>query len=162
MNTIKDVTGAELKLNGCLGCEIIAGNLKPFGDILFRNENFAVTQDYELPINGFIIISSIRHIEKFTELSETEQFDLTKLINKLLNILRSHNVAEEFNIILEEKHGVHFHVWLMPRHKWMLEKFGKVLKNIKPIQEYALKNMRTEENLNQIKETCEILKRELN
>ena len=85
MNTIKDVTGAELKLNGCLGCEIINGNLKPFGDILFRNENFAVTQDYELPINGFIIISSIRHIEKFTELSEIEQFDLTKLINKILS-----------------------------------------------------------------------------
>ena len=49
----------------------------------------------------------------------------------------------------------------MPRHKWMLEKFGKVLKNIKQIQGYALENMRTKENLNQIKETCEILKREL-
>ena len=50
----------------------------------------------------------------------------------------------------------------MPRHKWMIEKFGKVMKNIKPIQEYALENMKTEENINQIKETCEILKRELN
>ena len=109
----------------------------------------------------FIVISSIRHIEKFTDLSEIEQIDLSKLISRILSILRNHNVAEEFNIILEEKQGIHFHVWLMPRHKWMLEKFGKVLKNIKPIQEYALEYLRTEENINQIAKTCEILKREL-
>lgn len=44
----------------------------------------------------------------------------------------------------------------------MIEKFGKVLKNIKPIQEYAIQNMKTQENLDKIKSTCELLKRELN
>lgn len=162
MNIIEDLTGQKHELNGCLGCEIVNGNLKPFCGILYKDEEFIITQDYELPINGFIIISTTRHIEKFTELSNSERINLVELINKTLSVLRKNNIAEEFNVILEEKQGIHFHVWLMPRHKWMIEKFGKVMKNIKPIQDYALENMKTEENINQIKETCEILKRELN
>lgn len=162
MNYILDITGKEHKINGCLGCEIINNNLKPYGGILFKNENFIITQDFELPIDGFIIISSIRHVEKFTDLNDNERINLMSLINKTLKILRENNVCEEFNIILEEKQGYHFHVWLMPRHKWMIEKFGKVLKKIKPIQDYALKNLRTEENINKISNTCDILKRELN
>ena len=162
MGFIEDLTGQKYELNGCLGCEIESGNMTPFGGVLYKDEEFTITQDYELPINGFIIISTVRHIEKFTELNDSERLNLTNLINKTLNILRNNNIAEEFNIILEEKQGIHFHIWLMPRHKWMLEKFGKVMKNIKPIQDYALENMKTEENFKEIKNTCEILKRELN
>lgn len=158
MSTIKDLTGKEQPLNGCLGCEIANGNLIPFGGILYKNQYFTITQDYELPIDGFIVISSIRHIEKFTDLTNDERFDLVNLINKTLNILRTNQIADEFNVILEEKQGYHFHVWLMPRHKWMIEKFGKVLKNIKQIQDYALDNLRTKENINKISQTCDILK----
>lgn len=63
---------------------------------------------------------------------------------------------------MEEKAGYHFHVWLMPRHKWMIEKFGKVLKNIKAIQDYAILNMKTQKNFDKIKNTCELVKKELN
>ena len=162
MGTIKDLTGAEQELNGCMGCEIAKGNLIPFGGMLYQDDQFTITQDVELPINGFIIISTVRHIEKFTELTDDERINLSNLINKTLNILRTNNIAEEFNIILEEKHNYHFHIWLMPRHKWMIEKFGKVLKNIKQIQEYSIENMRTKENLEQIEKTCKLLKKELN
>ena len=158
---IVDMAGKEWEINGCMSCEIANGNLVPFGGVLYQDEQFVITQDVELPINGFIIISSVRHIEKFTELTESEQIELTKLINKTLNILRNNGVTEEFNIILEEKKNYHFHIWLMPRHKWMIEKFGKVLKNIKGIQDYALDNLRTEENLKSIQRTCELLRKEL-
>ena len=161
MGKIIDLTGKEQELNGCMGCEVARGNLVPFGGVLYQDNQFAITQDVELPINGFIIISSVRHIEKFTDLTDDERINLTNLINKTLNILRKNNVAEEFNIILEEKKNYHFHIWLMPRHKWMIEKFGKVLKNIKLIQDYATENMRTEENLKEIQRTCELLKTEL-
>ena len=159
---IIDITGKEWKIKKCLSCEIANGTIAPYGGILYKSENFAVMQDVELPINGFIVIASIRHLEKFTELTEDEQVELTKLINKTLNILRNNGVAEEYNIILEEKKNYHFHIWLMPRHKWMIEQFGKVLKNIKGIQEYAINNMKTDENIKEIAKTCEILKRDLN
>ena len=162
MSIIKDLSGQEQTLNGCLGCEIANGKLVPFGGILYKDEYFTVTQDFELPIDGFIVISTIRHIEKFTDLTSDERMDLISLINKTLTILRENKISEEFNVILEEKQGYHFHVWLMPRHKWMIEKFGKVLKNIKQIQDYALYNLRTKENIDKISQTCEMLKIKLN
>ena len=161
MGKIIDCSGQEQELNGCMGCEVANGNLEPFGGILYQDDQFVITQDVELPINGFIIISSVRHIEKFTDLTDSERMNLTNLINKTLNALRKNHVAEEFNIILEEKKNYHFHIWLMPRHGWMSEKFGKILKNIKSIQEYAIANMKTVENLKDILRTCEILKTEL-
>jgi len=162
MRIIKDLTGKEQTLNGCLGCEIANKNLIPFGGILYKDKYFTITQDFELPIDGFIVISTIKHIEKFTDLTNDERITLINLINKTLSILRENKVAEEFNIILEEKQGYHFHIWLMPRHKWMIEKFGKVLKNIKQIQDYSLDNLRTKENIDKIAQTCNILKIELN
>ncbi len=159
---LTDMVGNEFEIKNCLGCEISNGNLDVFGGLLYQGENFAVAQDFELPIDGFIIVFSRRHIERFIDLTCEEQIELTKLISKTLKVLEENKIADEYNIILEEKSGYHFHIWLMPRHKWMIEKFGKVLKNIKPIQDYALQNMRTQENFDKIKETCNLVKSKLN
>ena len=159
---LTDMTGKEVELSGCLGCEIAKGNLDVFGGLLHREKYFSVAQDFELPIDGFIIIFSNRHTEKMTDLTAEEQADLMKLIAKTMSILEKNGIAEEYNVILEEKEGYHFHVWLMPRHKWMIEKFGKVLKNVKAIQDYASANMKTQENFEKIAKTCDLIRRELN
>lgn len=161
MCKIKDLTGAEIEIDDCLGCEINDGKLVPFGGVLYQSKQFTVTQDFELPIDGFIIISTARHVERFTDLTQEEQGELVVLINKVLNILRKANVSKEFNVILEEKEGCHFHVWLMPRHDWMIEKFGKVIKKIQDIQEYAFENLRTEENFEKIMQTCKLIRDKL-
>ena len=98
---ILDLTGNEQEIKNCMGCEIISGELKPFGGILFKNENFIITQDFELPIDGFIIITSVRHISKYTELTESEQIDLTKIINKTLKMIEETqkvNLSNYYNI----------------------------------------------------------------
>ena len=158
---IYGVEGKPQEIEGCIGCACASGEFDVFGGNLFETESFIVAQDCELPINGFMIVSTKRHITKMTELSEKEQIDLIKIINKVLTILRDNHVAEEYNIVLEEKSSSHFHVWLMPRHKWMLEKFGKVMKNLKPIFDYSLENFRDEKSLAEILKTCEIVKNEM-
>ena len=161
-NIIVDFTGKKQVLKGCLGCECASGNLVAGVGVLYKNKNLYVLQDFELPIDGFIIISPNRHVEKFTELSQEEQVDIFSVANKILHILESNGVAEEYNLILEEKQGIHLHLWLMPRHKWMIEKYGNVIKNIKAIQEYSLQNLRTKENINKVLQTCELIKKEMN
>lgn len=159
---VVDMTGKEVEVHDCLGCEISKGKLDVFGGLLFKGKSFSVAQDFELPINGFLIIFSNRHVEKLNELDFDEQIELTKLVSKTLKILQENHVAEEYNLILEEKKGYHFHVWLMPRHKWMIERFGKVLKNIKQIEDYAISSMKTEENFEEIKRTCDLVRTQLN
>ena len=162
MNKIIDMTGREQTFEGCMACAIIKGEVELFGGVLYSSEYFDVMQDIELPIDGFIIIASKRHVEKLTELSDDERINLMEVTNKCLNILRKHNICDEYTLVLEEKAGYHFHLWLMPRAKWMIEKFGKVLKNMKQIQEYAIENMKTPDNIAKIAETCKLLKEELN
>ena len=161
MNKIIDLTGKEQSFDGCMACAINEGKFNFMGSDIFKGEYFSVLQDAELPIGGFVVIASNRHVEKLTELNSEEQKNLIELINKCLTALQKFGISEEYNVVLEEKAGYHFHVWLMPRAKWMIEKFGKVLKNIKPIQDYAKENMKTPENINKIKNTCELLKNEL-
>ena len=159
---IKNILGEEVNIENCLGCEIVSGDIKPVGGILYKDDYFVVCQDFELPINGFIIISTVKHCERFCELTDDERIKMINLVNKIIKLLRSYDVCEEFNMIFEEKENIHFHVWIMPRHKWMKEKFGKIIKNIKEIQDYALENMRDEDNVECIIDTCNKLRKDLN
>ncbi len=155
---ITSYDGEDYEVNGCLGCFLKKNNI----NILYKDETFNVAQDFELPINGFIIISANKHISSINDLTEIEQLKLIKLISKVLKLLKSYGICENYNIVQEEKSDYHFHVWLMPSHKWMKDKFGNTLKNIKSIQEYSKNNLKTKDNLRDISITCKKLKRDLN
>ena len=77
---IYGVEGKPQEIEGCIGCACASGEFDVFGGNLFETESFIVAQDCELPINGFMIVSTKRHITKMTELSEKEQIDLIKII----------------------------------------------------------------------------------
>ena len=150
-------SGKEYEVGDCLGCYN-----KNVDDVVFETDNYVVSQDFELPINGFIIISSKRHLKSINEMNKEEKLELIELIDVVLKAAKEIKICNEFNVIWEEKEWSHFHVWLMPRHKWMLEKFGNPTKNIKGVFEYAKENMRTEENINNIYKSISALKNSLN
>lgn len=156
---IKDIKGSILDIDGCLGCNLSSGILKPFGGILYNDGDFNVSQDYELPINGFIIIATNKHIISINELTKEQRYKLIELENRIIELLKSYGITNNYRIILEEKK--HFHVWLMPEYSWM-KNIGKPIYNIKEIFDYAKNNLRTLDNLNDIIETCKKLKKDLN
>ena len=67
----------------------------------------------------------------------------------------------ECTFIQEEK-SEHFHFWILPRFKWIDELFGNSLLSIRLIMKYAEENMKTEENIEEIKVCVEKLKVLLN
>lgn len=156
---IKDIKGYTHDVNGCLGCNLSNGTLEPFGGILYNDSDFNVSEDYEIPINGFIIIATNKHIISINELTKEQRYKLIDLENKIIELLKSYGITNNFKIILEEKN--HFHVWIMPEYSWMKE-IGKPIYNIKEIFDYAKNNLRTTNNLNDISETCKKLKKDLN
>lgn len=160
--TISDLTGNELTFDGCMGCKIARGTIKPFGDILYEDENFYVCQDMEVPINGFLIVSSKEHYYSINEFSDEMKINFILLVDKVLKTLKEIGVAEEFILLQGERKDIHFHTSLFPRNDWMKKQFGRVVSNLKNIQEYAKNNLKTPENLSKIAKTCEILKKELN
>jgi hypothetical protein len=75
MSKIKDYLGQEMKID-CIGCAREQGQIST-GNI-YQTEFFDVHQDLEIPIAGFLIISSRRHIKSVADFSDSEQIDFIK------------------------------------------------------------------------------------
>lgn len=163
MNIVKSFNEKMINIGDCMGCtkaENTDPNINP-GEII-RTKNFDVSQDFELPINGFIVIGSIRHVESTNEMTTEEKQELITLIDVIIASLKKLKVCLQYDVVWEEKENNHFHVWLMPRHKYLLEAMGtNIMKKIGELFDYAKSNLRTEENLNAIYDTIEKLKIEL-
>lgn len=145
---------------GCPGCAYAKHEFVLPCGMAYENEKFTLSQDWELPIPGFFIVSPKKCIEKFEELNTEEKIEIFEIVDKTIKVLRKNNICDRFNVIFEEKENRHFHVWIMPRYNWMSELVGDIIDNVGEVFEYAKKNMRTTKNYNTIKEITELLKKE--
>ena len=64
------------------------------------------------------------------------------------------NITNEVTLVQEER-SKHLHIWIFPNYDWMTEKFGKGIKYLRDISEYAQKNA----NERKIKEVLEVIER---
>lgn len=141
----------------CLGCARENGEMERVGTVL-TTKHFDAHQDFEIPIPGFIIISSRRHLQSVDEFTKEERQDfIDTLINVRTGMRKSLNI-EVVYLIQEEDTSHHFHIWVFPRYDWMSEKFGKKTPSLRPTMEYARENLKTEENLKQVEEAVAELK----
>lgn len=150
----------EIKFNGCPGCAYAKHEFELPCGMAYENNDFTLSQDWELPILGFFIVSPKRHVEKFEELTSFERNEMFDIVDKTIKILRKYNVCDRFEVIFEEKENRHFHVWIMPRHAWMNELVDSIISNIGIILEYSKQNFRTDEIYEKIKEVTLIVQKE--
>lgn len=143
---------------GCPGCAYANHEFVLPCGMAYENDKFTLSQDWELPIVGFFVVSPKRCIEKFEQLSKNEKIEIFDIVDKTIKILRENNICDRFDVIFEEKEKRHFHIWIMPRHKWMIDLVGNITNNIGQIFEYAKSNMRNVENYDAIKEITDLVK----
>mgnify|MGYP003571525241 CR=1 FL=1 len=148
----------EIKFNGCPGCAYARHKFELPCGMAYENANFTLSQDWELPIEGFLIVSPKKHIKKLSELTDNERNEMFCIVNQTINILREHNICDKFEIIFEEKENRHLHVWIMPRYEWMINLFGSIIENIGPVLEYAKTNFRNEKVYEKIDYITKIIK----
>ncbi len=157
-----DYAGNEIAKTGeCLSCDYVAHKFCLPAGMAFENDMFTLSQDWELPIVGFFVITPKRHVERLTELTDTERNAMFKLTNETIKVLEKHGVCDNYNVIFEEKPTSHLHIWLMPRHQWMKAKFGNPTKHIAELFDYAKLSLKTPETFEKIQQTTDLLKTEL-
>ena len=150
----------EIKFNGCPGCAYAKGEFSLPCGMAYEDELFTLSQDWELPIEGFMVVSPKKCCECFNELTEDEQVKIMSIVNKTINILKKHNICDRFNVVFEEKKDRHFHIWIMPRHKWMEDKFGDMIDYIGEVFDYAKSNFRDEKIYENIAKITKIVREE--
>lgn len=151
-------SGSDIIFDECPACDFNNHLFSLDCGMAYEDEMFTLAQDWELPIPGFLVASPKRHVEKFSELSSEERAKIFEVVDKCINILRENKVCENFNVIFEEKDGIHFHIWIMPRHDWMIREFGNPTKRIDDVFKYAKNNLRTNENLEYINKVNDIVR----
>ena len=159
---MKNYKNEEIEFSGCPGCAYGKHEFELPCGMAYEDEYFTMSQDWELPIIGFFVLSPKRHVEKLEELSEFERNKMFEIVNTTIKSLRDNNICERFDVVFEEKENVHFHVWIMPRHKWMKEKYGDIITNVGSIFAYAKANYRNDETFNKIVEVTELIKKYFN
>jgi len=140
----------------CLGCARHNGEIT-IGDIV-KSKYFDIHQDFEIPIPGFIIMSSKRHIQSIDEFTEAEQRDFIKFLCRVRTSLRKVLGVKVVYLIQEEDTSHHFHVWIFPRYDWMTKKFGHKIQSVRPIMEFARENLKTDSNLKKVNNATQKLK----
>jgi diadenosine tetraphosphate (Ap4A) HIT family hydrolase len=136
---------------GCLGCAYESHKVNFSRHIILETKHFTIGQDYDFPIPGFFIIGIRRHILSIADFSEKERKEFIELVYRTRKGMGDILGIKEVMLLQNEGSVHHFHLWMLPRYKWM-NRFGKETKSIKPILDYAKRNMKTKNNLKKIDE----------
>ena len=144
--------------NGCPGCAYARHEFYLDCGMAYENERFTLSQDFELPIPGFLIVALKRHIEMLSELTDEERNEMFFISDQAVRIMRANHICERFDYIFEEKESRHLHVWILPRYDWMTERADDILANLESIFEYALLNFRNEDTYREIKRITDIVR----
>ena len=148
----------EIIYNGCPGCAYARHEFELPCGIAYEDERFILSQDWEIPIEGFFIVSLKRHVERISDLTEDERNELFNIAVKTIGILKTNNVCDEFDIFLEDKNDNHLHLWVLPIYDWMSNLAGKDMNNLGTVIDYAKENFSNEETYERIKNITELVK----
>ena len=161
MAIIKDISGASREIS-CIACGIQSGEVQLPVERLAETEHFVLEQDFEWPIEGFLIVASKRHVFCLDELDEKETGECFALVRKARKALREVMGKKYVTMIFHEKTPTsHFHVWIFPWHKWMLENFSGKPHEVLDIMKFSKEHFSDEEHLNAIRVTAENIRKSL-
>ncbi|MBQ9659124.1 MAG: HIT family hydrolase [Clostridia bacterium] len=141
----------------CMGCAISNGDIKIPGGIIYEGKHTLLGADPIIPIPGFLIVNVKRHVNSFSQLDKEERYEIVNVISYAEKALKELHITEEVTLVQEER-SKHLHVWIFPNYKWMTEKFGKGIKYLRDISEYAKKNV-NENNIKEILNTIEKIRK---
>ena len=147
----------EVKYTGCPGCAYFNHEFELSCGMAYQNDDYTISQDWELPIKGFMVISPKRHINELYELTDKERDELFCLVNRTIEILKSNKVAETFILTFEERKNVHFHICIIPRYDWMKTLTSDIAGDLKKIIEYAKQTFTTQKDFEGIKQVSELI-----
>ena len=119
----KDFLGNEWEVD-CMACAISEGSISIPGGLIKRTQYFFVNQDTLIPLPGFLVIASTRHIQSISEMNDMEYDELSKLIRDTHRAIKDVTNIEYLTIVQEER-SIHFHLWFFPWTRDVIERYGK-------------------------------------
>lgn len=119
----RDFLGNEWDID-CMGCAISNQSISVPGGFIQRTQHFYVHQDPLIPLPGFLVIASRRHIRSIFEMSESEYEEFSNLVRTTHYAIKVATKIEHLTIVQEER-SIHFHLWFFPWTRDVIERYGQ-------------------------------------
>jgi diadenosine tetraphosphate (Ap4A) HIT family hydrolase len=119
----KDFLGNEWEID-CMGCAIQDRSMLVPGGFILRTQHYCVHQDPLVPLPGFLVIASLRHIKSIEEMDVREYEQMTRLVRITHRAIKQVTRIEELTLIQEES-SRHFHLWFFPWARHVIDRYGK-------------------------------------
>ncbi len=103
----------------CLTCDIIEGKAVPAGGVIYRDGLVVVHHCVDVAVPGYLIVSPLRHVEGFGDLTDGEIVRLGAVAKKAVDILKKVEGVERVYIASLGEETNHFHLHIFPRYDWM-------------------------------------------
>jgi diadenosine tetraphosphate (Ap4A) HIT family hydrolase len=153
----RDFLGNEWNFD-CMGCAISSQSMSVPGGFIYKTDLFCVHQDPLIPLPGFLVIASRRHIRSISEMRETEYDELSKLVKTTHHAIKEATKIEYLTIVQEES-SIHYHLWFFPWTQDVIERYGQPsLTKIREVMAEYKKQPVSEEAWGKLKEAIEKIK----
>ena len=107
----------------CVGCAIADHSFSPPGGLIAETEGIVVHQDPAIPLPGFLVLASKRHVQSIPDLKPSEYDEFAKLLRVTLESVKNVTSVGTLTVVQEE-HSTHFHMWFFPWTHDVVEKYG--------------------------------------
>lgn len=94
------------------------------GGFIQRTQHFCVHQDPLIPLDGFLVIASRRHIRSISEMRDAEYEEFSKLVRDVQLAIKEVTKVEHLTMVQEES-SIHFHLWFFPWTQRVIERYGQ-------------------------------------
>jgi diadenosine tetraphosphate (Ap4A) HIT family hydrolase len=108
----------------CMGCAIAQGEMLVPGGFIAQTGNFCVHQDPLIPLPGFLVIASTRHVRSIDALTAAEYTDFMELLRQAQAAVKQVTQVEYLTLVQEE-HSSHFHLWFFPWLPQVVRRHGE-------------------------------------
>ena len=120
---IKDFLENEWDFD-CMGCAISNQSMLVPGGFIQRTQHFCVHQDPLIPLPGFLVIASARHIQSLSEMQAREYEEFSRLLRATHQAIKEATKVKYLTIVQEES-STHFHLWFFPWTQRVIEQYGQ-------------------------------------
>ena len=153
----RDFLGNEWEID-CMGCAIVSDTMLVPGGVIKQTKNFRVHQDPLIPIIGFLVIASVRHVRSISEMTEAEYEELATLIRSTHQAIKEVTKIENLTVVQEER-SRHFHLWFFPWTQGVTDQYGEPsLTKIREIMENYQKETIGEKEWEELNKTISEIK----
>jgi diadenosine tetraphosphate (Ap4A) HIT family hydrolase len=118
-----DFLGNEWEFN-CMGCAISNRAMLVPGGFIQHTRNLVLHQDPLIPLPGFLVIASCRHIQSIIDMTDTEYQELSRLIRSAPRAIKE-VTRIEFLTLVQEENSMHFHLWFFPWAREVIHRYGQ-------------------------------------